>query len=65
MFHPRDYGTSRIAFNGDGVTPVGRVPAPGVHPRIFFSPDDLPAIRRRIKEDRGAQEAWKNIHTTG
>ena len=60
-FHPKDYGSSRIAFNADGVTPVGRVPAPGVHPRIFFSPDDLPAIRRRIKEDRGAQEAWKNI----
>ena len=61
MFHPKDFGSSRIAFNADGVTPVGKVPAPGVHPRIFFSPDDLPAIRRRIKEDRGAQEAWKNI----
>jgi hypothetical protein len=40
---------------------VGTVPAPGVHPRIFFSPEDLPEIRKRIKEDRGAQEAWKNI----
>jgi len=61
MFHPRDFGSSKIAFSADGVTPVGRVPAPGVHPRIFFSPEDLPAIRQRIKENRGAQEAWKNI----
>ncbi len=61
MFHPRDFGSSKIVFNADGVTPVGTVPAPGVHPRIFFSPEDLPAIRTRIKEDRGAREAWKNI----
>ncbi len=61
MFHPRDFGSSKIVFNPEGVTPVGRVPAPGVHPRIFFSPEDLPAIRKRLKEDRGSQEAWKNI----
>jgi hypothetical protein len=61
MFHPKDYGSSKIVFEAKGVRPVGRVPAPGVHPRIFFSPEDLPAIRKRIKEDRGSQEAWKNI----
>ena len=60
-FKPRDYGSSKIVFHAHGVTPVGRVPAPGVHPRIFFSPEDLPAIRQRIRENRGAQEAWKNI----
>ncbi len=61
IFKPKDYGSSKILFNPDGVRPVGKVPAPGVHPRIFFSPEDLPAIRKRFKEDRGAQEAWKNI----
>lgn len=61
MFHPRDYGSSKIAFSAEGVTPVGQVPPPGVHPRIFFSPEDLPAIRTRIKEDRGAREAWMNV----
>jgi hypothetical protein len=60
-FKPRDYGSSRIVFDGNGVRPVGKVPAPGVHPRIFFSPEDLPGIRKRLKEDRGGQEAWKNI----
>ncbi|MCY3018526.1 MAG: hypothetical protein NTW87_05785 [Planctomycetota bacterium] len=61
LFRPKDFGSSRFVFNAEGVRPVGNVPAPGVHPRIFFSPEDLPAIRKRIKEDRGAQEAWKNI----
>lgn len=25
-------------------------PAPGVHPRIFFNPEDVPGLRRRIQE---------------
>jgi hypothetical protein len=61
LFKPRDYGSSRITFDGTGVTPLGRVPAPGVHPRIFFSPEDLPAIRDRIQNTTGGQEAWKNL----
>lgn len=60
-FRPKDYGGTTVPFNGTGVRPVGRVPAPGVHPRVFFSPEDLPTIRRRIKEDVAAQAAWKNI----
>ncbi len=60
-FKPLDYGSSKIDFNGEGVRAVGQVPAAGIHPRIFFSPEDLPAIRKRLKEDRGGQEAWKNI----
>lgn len=60
-FRPRDYGSSPVAFDGTGVRPVGKVPPPGVHPRIFFSPEDLPALRRRLREDRGAREAWLNI----
>ena len=27
----------------------GKAPAPGVHPRILISPEDLPALRERIK----------------
>lgn len=61
LFKPRDFGSSRLTFDGQGVTPVGRVPAPGVHPRIFFSPDDLPSVRNRIQQTQGGQEAWKNV----
>ena len=61
VFKPRDYGSSRLSFDGTGVTPLGRVPAPGIHPRIFFAPEDLPAIRQRIQNTTGGQEAWKNL----
>jgi hypothetical protein len=27
---------------------LGKVPAPGVHPRILFGPDDLPELRQRL-----------------
>ncbi len=29
---------------------LGKVPAPGVHPRILISPDQLPDLRKRLKE---------------
>ena len=61
IFRPKDYGATKVAFNAQGVRPVGKVPAPGVHPRIFFSPEDLPALRARFKTDAGAKAAWKNI----
>ncbi len=61
LFKPRDFGATKVPFSGEGVRSVGKVPPPGVHPRIFFSPEDLPAMRKRVAEDRGAREAWLNI----
>lgn len=61
LFKPNDFGSAKVAFDSKGVRPVGEAPAAGVHPRIFFSREDLPGLRKRIKEDKGAQEAWKNI----
>ena len=43
-FRPRYNGSSKVEFNAEGVRPVGQVPAPGVHPCIFFSSEYLPAI---------------------
>lgn len=39
---------------------LGKVPPPGVHPRILISPDQLPDLRRRVKET----EAGKAIIAT-
>ena len=61
LFRPRDYGSTPVTFESKGVRPVGKVPAPGVHPRIFFSPEDLPALRQRVKTDAASQAAWKNL----
>ena len=58
---PDDFGSRPIQFDETGVRPLHQIPAPGVHPRIFFTPDDLPDIRRRLKETQCGQAAWKNI----
>ena len=29
---------------------LSKVPAPGIHPRVLLSPEDLPDLRRRLKE---------------
>jgi hypothetical protein len=39
---------------------LGAVPPPGVHPRILISPDDLPDLRRRLKET----EVGKALYAT-
>ena len=56
-----DFGSRDVKFDMTGVRQLSPTPAPGVHPRIFFGPDDLPAVRKRAKETRCGQEAWKNI----
>jgi hypothetical protein len=39
----------------------GGVPAPGIHPRILFSPGDLPDIRNRIKTTNTGKLAYANL----
>jgi len=59
--NPKDFGSRPVTFNYDGVRKVKQVPAPGVHPRIYFGPDDLPEIRKNLKETQCGQACWKNI----
>lgn len=33
------------------------VPAPGVHPRILFSPEDVPMLKRRLEQSKAGQKA--------
>ncbi len=40
-------------FNADGLG--SKVPAPGVHPRVFFSPEDIPAVLARLKATKAGQ----------
>ena len=36
-------------------------PKPGVHPRVYFNPEDLPEIRRRLRETRVGRLAMAGI----
>ena len=56
-----DFGSRPVTFNSEGIRPLRPAPAPGVHPRILFAPDDLPDVRKRLKETKCGREAWKNI----
>ena len=38
-----------------------QAPAPGIHPRIFFSPEDVPGIRARLKTTVIGQEITKKL----
>ncbi len=58
---PDDFGSREVTFDSTGIKPVNQTPAPGVHPRILCTPDDLADIRRRLKETRCGQEAWKDL----
>lgn len=58
---PLDFGSREITFDPAGARQLNQVPGPGIHPRIFFTPDDLPEVRRRLKETHCGQEAMKNI----
>jgi hypothetical protein len=60
-FKPNDFSSIPVRFDGTGVRSAGQVPPSGVHPRIFFSPADLPGLRRRLRETRAGREAWKNV----
>ncbi|MBC8038970.1 MAG: hypothetical protein H7Y06_00340, partial [Opitutaceae bacterium] len=56
-----DFGSRPITFDAIGARVVRPMPAPGVHPRIYFGPDDLPDVRNRLKDTRAGQRAWNNI----
>lgn len=40
---------------------LSHVPAPGVHPRILLSPQDLPDLRRRLKETETGRALFKRL----
>ena len=41
--------TLKYDFTGFDPNSVRKVPEPGVHPRVFFGPDELPELRERLK----------------
>lgn len=57
---PKAPAIPRTAYNLGGFSFKmlgGKVPAPGVYPRLLFGPDDLPAIQDRLKDSKMMQMA--------
>ncbi|CAK0848285.1 unnamed protein product [Prorocentrum cordatum] len=49
------------AGHADGQHPSQDSPAAYVHPRIFFTPEELPALRRRLRQTTVGRVAMENI----
>jgi len=58
---PKDFGPRSVAYDDAGLRAVPHVPPPGVHPRIWFGPDDLPALRERMKQGIAGPMMWSKV----
>ncbi|MFP5039823.1 hypothetical protein [Parasediminibacterium sp. JCM 36343] len=53
---------SQYDYSGFNQSLLGsKVPAPGVYPRLLFSPEDLPMLRKHISENKTAQKSMAEI----
>lgn len=58
--HPVEFHEDWAGFDTSRIT---KVPAPGVHPRILISPEELPDIRRRVAQPGLPHDLMENLHT--
>ena len=56
-----DFGPNKIDFETNGMKSLPLAPPYGVHPRIYLTPDSLPAVRKHLKEDETGKLSWKFI----
>jgi len=54
-------GPRQPVFDYAGVRRFSPAPAIGVHPRIYFGPDELPAIRSRLRTTAPGLDAMKQV----
>lgn len=48
-------------FRGIDRSRIRPVPPPGVHPRIYLTPDDLPELRLRVRTSKAAGVAYQRL----
>ena len=54
------FGSDLAGFAADRIS---KVPPPGVHPRILISPEDLPDLRRRLKETETGRALYATLRS--
>jgi hypothetical protein len=60
-FDADDNGDKVVKYDATGIRKIAPVPRPGVHPRIFIGPEELPDLRRRLQGTRCGREVMLNI----
>ncbi len=55
-------GSQTVFHNFTGARDISHAPAPGVHPRIFFNPEDIPDIQNRLTNTSSGQSIAALIH---
>ncbi len=61
-YGPSEFGPKNINFDYTGVRNIEATPPPGVHPRIYLSPNEIPALRQRLKNTASGKKAFKQMH---
>lgn len=60
-FTPAEIGSRRPAFDFSGMRNIPTAPAAGVHPRVFTTAEERPALRRRLATTTSGQEVMAEI----
>ncbi len=55
---PASAGPIEVQYDTSGMRKISPVPAPGIHPRMFHSPEDRDMLRRIYKETPGGKYIW-------
>lgn len=61
LFPQNVLGQRSITYDPTGVRQVTQAPPAGVHPRVYFNPEELPAIRQRLTNTAVGVEAMTMI----
>ncbi len=55
-------GAREVVWNTEGLRDIPHAPPEGIHPRIFFGPDDIPDIKSRLENLESGQAVRQQIH---
>lgn len=56
------FGERQVNFDYTGVNTISHAPPVGVHPRLFFSPHDIPEMKNRLQNTESGIAVMKYIH---
>ena len=55
-------GSRAVNWDFTGIREISHAPDPGIHPRIFFNPEDISEIKNRLQTTKSGQAVAKQIH---